>query len=231
MASPSTQLATVPPQYATRGGIQVDSRYLTQIEQLAAQFGLKVNSGYRDAAHNAEVGGASGSDHLSGDAVDFTGPASAMQALYSYAQGKFPYVEPWSQTGGSHVHISFARSGGGSVSMASPPTTPAPEQFVADVSKATQIDPRVLIAWAQQEGAYAKGGTGGFNYLNLRPIAGDPYSSVSSGGFEQFSSLSDAEAATIRRLGQPFAQPIITAAGQHVSSLATPATSGLTTRA
>jgi hypothetical protein len=77
-------------------------------------------------------------------------------------------------------------------------------QFATDVGKNTGVDPRVIFAWAQQEGAYAKNGTGGLNFLNLRPQAGDPYSSVSPGGFEQFSSLSNAETATERRIKEPF---------------------------
>lgn len=85
-------------------------------------------------------------------------------------------------------------------------------RFIVGVSTATKIDPRVLIAWAKAEGAYADNGTGHFNYFNLRPYPGDPYSSVSSGNFEQFSNVNDAIAATVRRLNQPFARPIIATA-------------------
>lgn len=81
-------------------------------------------------------------------------------------------------------------------------------QFAEDIARATGLDPRVVYAWAQSEGAYAKGGTGGFNFLNLRPYSGDKYASVSPGGFEQFSSLADAEKATLRRISMPFASPI-----------------------
>lgn len=85
-------------------------------------------------------------------------------------------------------------------------------RFVIGVSTATRIDPRVVIAWMQQEGANAPGGTSGFNYLNLRPLSGDPYKTVSSGGFEQFASVNDAVKATVRRLNQPFAKPIVATA-------------------
>lgn len=85
-------------------------------------------------------------------------------------------------------------------------------RFIVGVSTATRIDPRVLIAWAKAEGAYANNGTGHFNYFNLRPYPGDPYSSVSSGNFEQFSNVNDAIKATVRRLNQPFARPIIATA-------------------
>lgn len=91
-------------------------------------------------------------------------------------------------------------------------------QFLTSVSKQTGIDPRVIQAWMQQEGAYAPGGTGNFNYLNLRPYPGDPYSGVSSGDFEQFSSVADAIAATVARLKQPFAAPILAAAGKTPSA-------------
>lgn len=73
-------------------------------------------------------------------------------------------------------------------------------KFTVGVSTATGIDPRVIIAWIQQEGAYAKGGTGHFNYLNLKPQAGDKYASVSPGGFEQFRSVNDAVYSTVRRI-------------------------------
>lgn len=85
-------------------------------------------------------------------------------------------------------------------------------RFVTGVSQRTGIDPRVLVAWVQAEGADAPGGTGHFNYLNLRPYQGDPYASVSPGGFEQFASVDAAVEATTRRLTQPFAAPIVAAA-------------------
>lgn len=95
--------------------------------------------------------------------------------------------------------------------MASPLTSDS-AKFVQQVSAATGIDPRVLIAWVGQENADAPGGTGGYNYLNLRPYKGDPYSSVSSGGFEQFSTVDAAVIATVRRIQQPFAAPIVASA-------------------
>jgi len=85
-------------------------------------------------------------------------------------------------------------------------------KFVTAVSTATKIDPRVLIAWIQIEGAYAPHGTGHFNYLNMRPYPGDRYSSVSAGDFEQFSNVNDAIYSTVRRLNQPFARPILSTA-------------------
>lgn len=103
-------LAAVPVTLATRKGITLDQRVLPEAEQIAEQFGVRVNSGYRSPAHNAQVGGAEHSDHLTGDAVDFTGTPAQMAALQAWAlKQKFPYVEPTSQTHGSHVHISLRR--------------------------------------------------------------------------------------------------------------------------
>ena len=90
------------------GGVQVDSAIAPTVAQLISRFGVTPTSGYRSAAHNAEVGGATHSDHLSGDAVDFSGSPQALAALYAYAQGKFPYVEPMAQAK-DHVHISLRR--------------------------------------------------------------------------------------------------------------------------
>ena len=84
-------------------------------------------------------------------------------------------------------------------------------QFANDIAHKFGLDPRVVKAWAQLE-------TGGHaldhNWLNLRPYPGDPYTSVSSGGFEEFATLSAAEQATERRIGQPFASAIRSSAGQ-----------------
>lgn len=106
-ASP-TRFAGVPAAIATRAGILLDPAALTPAEQIAQRFGVRINSGYRDPSHNASVGGASNSDHLRGDAVDFTGSPQQLASLYRYAQGRFPYVEPMSQAK-DHVHISFRR--------------------------------------------------------------------------------------------------------------------------
>ncbi len=103
-------LAAVPTQFDTHPGIQVAQKILPAVEKVAQLFGVQVNSGYRSAQHNAAVGGAENSDHLGGDAVDFTGSPQQIRALYQWAQGRFPYVEPMSQAK-DHVHISFARGG------------------------------------------------------------------------------------------------------------------------
>lgn len=80
-------------------------------------------------------------------------------------------------------------------------------RFANDVGYATGLDPRVILAQAQQEGAYVPGGTGGLNFLNLRTgtvtSLGKTYASASPGGFAQFSSLQQAEAATIAEYQSP----------------------------
>lgn len=75
--------------------------------------------------------------------------------------------------------------------------TPAEAQFVVGVSQQTGIDPRVLIAWADAEGAYAQHGTGHFNYLNIRSTGS---AGRSPAGFAWYSSPADAVAATARVL-------------------------------
>lgn len=84
--------------------------------------------------------------------------------------------------------------------------------FVEGVSKGTGIDPRVVIAWIQQEGAFKSGGTGGFNYLNITPFAGDKRAGVSAGGFSQFNNVQDSIVATNALLHQPQYGPIIATA-------------------
>src|SRR5438552_3986259 len=91
-------------------------------------------------------------------------------------------------------------------------------RFVSGVSAQTGLDPRVVVAWEHAEGDYAPGGTGGHNYLNLRPYPGDPYSSVSGGGFDQFGSVEDAIRATVRRINQPFAAGIRGSVGRPPAS-------------
>lgn len=89
-------------------GVQVDPSIVGQVRSVLQQFHVTPTSGYRDPAHNRSVGGASNSDHLRGDAVDFGGSPQALAALYKYAQGRYPYVEPMSQAK-NHVHVSFRR--------------------------------------------------------------------------------------------------------------------------
>lgn len=103
-----TGFATVPTRYATRGGITLNRSVLEQAESVATRFGMRINSGLRTPERNRAVGGATHSDHLTGNAVDYTGTPAQMTALYRWAQGRYPYVEPMAQSK-DHVHISFRR--------------------------------------------------------------------------------------------------------------------------
>lgn len=89
--------------------------------------------------------------------------------------------------------------------------------FASQVSSQTGIDARVIYAWGQQE---TGGSAIGHNWLNLRPYPGDPYSGVSSGGFEEYNSTQDAVSATVRRIRQPFAAPIVNAAKTNATPAA-----------
>lgn len=97
-----------PGKLAAVDGIEVDPLIAAAVGGVVNRFGVTPTSGYRSPSHNAAVGGVSGSDHLTGDAVDFSGSPSALTALYKYAQARFPYVEPMAQAK-NHVHISFRR--------------------------------------------------------------------------------------------------------------------------
>lgn len=73
-------------------------------------------------------------------------------------------------------------------------------KFVVGVSSATGIDPRVVVAWVVQEGTYTKGGIGHNNFLGLKVQAGDKYSSVGPGNFEQYANVNDAIYSASRRI-------------------------------
>jgi len=92
----------------TVDGVQVSPAIAKALQGVVSQFGVHPTSGYRSADHNAAVGGAQNSDHLGGNAVDFGGTPQQLAALYKYAQGRYPYVEPMAQAK-DHVHISFSR--------------------------------------------------------------------------------------------------------------------------
>lgn len=108
--TPAGRLVPIP----GAAGHTVDAAYSGFVGWIERQFGVVATSGYRDPAANAAAGGAPGSDHLRGLAVDFGGSAAAMERLYRWALGfGFPYVESPAQAvaagEGPHVHISFFR--------------------------------------------------------------------------------------------------------------------------
>jgi hypothetical protein len=109
-------LVVIPAQYCeSNKRVLVDSIDRAIVIQICKQFGVKVESGYRSGINNLAVGGAANSDHLRGQAVDFVGTPAAMKALYDYALGRFPYVEPMGLSG-NHVHISFQHQGSTTIS-------------------------------------------------------------------------------------------------------------------
>lgn len=76
---------------------------------------------------------------------------------------------------------------------------PAPagseQTFINDLAKDTGLDPKVILAWVTVEGAYAAGGTGGYNFLNIHEStsrSGVPLAGTSPKGFAQFHSAGQA---------------------------------------
>lgn len=68
---------------------------------------VKITSGYRDPQHNAQVGGAPNSAHLTGNAFDFVpNGMSTTDAANRLAKSGIPFDQI--EDGGDHVHISFA---------------------------------------------------------------------------------------------------------------------------
>lgn len=101
--------------------------------------------------------------------------------------------------------------------------------FSNAVAKGTGFDPRVIYAQAQSEGAYAPGGTGGLNFLNLKSDTvrslGLPFAGSSTGGFAQFANLAQAENATIAEYRSPtigLTAPAPTVSGEISQIAATP---------
>lgn len=94
-------------------------------------------------------------------------------------------------------------------------TAPGLADFINGVAKQSGLDPRVVEAWVTVEGAYNANGTGHFNYLNLRPAAGDVgVVGESTGKFDLFSNVNDAITSTVNRIKQPFASGIVASAGK-----------------
>jgi len=62
-------------QWAPGKDKRVDPVLLDMVDQIARRFGrpLTITSGYRSPSHNSKVGGAKGSQHMKGKAVDISG--------------------------------------------------------------------------------------------------------------------------------------------------------------
>lgn len=90
-------------------GHRFDRSILGQLQHLAATFpGLRVTSGYRDPARNAQVNGVKNSRHLTGRAVDLVGDAKTMQAAAAWAkQNGIPEVLIHNAGSGTHLHLGW----------------------------------------------------------------------------------------------------------------------------
>jgi uncharacterized protein YcbK (DUF882 family) len=73
-----------------KGGF-IDSELVLKMERLREYCGfpLRITSGYRSASKNKEVGGASGSYHLRGEAVDVSINGFSPSMLYKLVKGAF----------------------------------------------------------------------------------------------------------------------------------------------
>ncbi len=82
--------------------------------QVASQFGLRISSGYRDPAHNREVGGVPNSYHTQMDrygqsrAYDFVGSPQAMAQAIAAARAAGAVEAMIHNVGsGNHAHIAY----------------------------------------------------------------------------------------------------------------------------
>jgi len=109
---PSGRIVAMPG--APNFGLRVDAAYVPLVAWIESHFGVRATSLWRSRAHNAAVGGANQSDHLSGAVGDFVGTPAAMNRLAGWAKlAGFPFVETPAMSiaagEGAHTHISFWR--------------------------------------------------------------------------------------------------------------------------
>ena len=90
------------------GGFPVEPKQLLieQAENVRVHFGapVRVSSGVRCSAHNAKVGGVSGSRHLSGKAMDFCVDGQSAKTTLAYVQ-TLPNIRYAYAIDGSYVHM------------------------------------------------------------------------------------------------------------------------------
>jgi len=92
----------------------IRDRLLTGLETTRSNYGypMLVNSGYRNPARNARIGGASQSRHMYGDAADIAaGDCPTWNALAEAACRAGAWVEPISLSGVGHVHMDWGHAG------------------------------------------------------------------------------------------------------------------------
>ncbi len=68
---------------------------------------MTLNSGYREPAENADVGGAPASQHVFGDAADIASDSTTWKMLAHDANVEGACVEPESESGSAHVHMDW----------------------------------------------------------------------------------------------------------------------------
>lgn len=96
---------------ATYAGRQFCPSIIGWIKAIVEQFGVTVSSGYRTPEQNAAAGGVVNSDHLSGLAVDLSGPESILASAKVWIDSQIG-SDIWSDIHdpGPHLHISFRGS-------------------------------------------------------------------------------------------------------------------------
>ncbi|MGH9397363.1 MAG: D-Ala-D-Ala carboxypeptidase family metallohydrolase, partial [Terriglobia bacterium] len=64
-----------------------------------------VNSGYREPAYNAGIGGARSSQHVFGTAADIASDSNTWQNLANFADAQGACIEPLSYPGSTTAHV------------------------------------------------------------------------------------------------------------------------------
>lgn len=95
----------------------IDKDLIEKLEEVRISFGepVKITSGYRCPAHNAAIGGAPGSSHMSGLAVDvkpLNSTKEKLDKLYALCYDKFDNIGDGRPKGFVHVDVRPAKSTG-----------------------------------------------------------------------------------------------------------------------
>lgn len=76
---------------------------------------IRVTSGYRSPACNVKIGGATHSQHMKGEAIDFQDPAGNLAQMFYYIKDNLPFDQLIWEKGNSNqplwVHVSYKQSG------------------------------------------------------------------------------------------------------------------------
>lgn len=72
--------------------VNIDDALVTALERVRAHFGkaVNINSGYRSQAYNAQIGGATNSQHIQGTAADFRITGVNPREIARYLEVTFP---------------------------------------------------------------------------------------------------------------------------------------------